>query len=62
MTTITGPTTSRNTTTARTAAPILGGSEVTTVWLLLFLGLLGIAVGLTLAIFFPAWAEVATFS
>jgi hypothetical protein len=37
-------------------------SEVTTVLLLLCLGLLGIAVGLTLAMLFPTWADVATLS
>jgi hypothetical protein len=56
MTTITAPTPSRNATTPRA----LGGSEVETALLLLLLGLLGITVGLTLAILFPAWAEVAT--
>jgi hypothetical protein len=56
MTTITGPTLSRNTIIARTE----GGSEVTTVLLLLYLGLLGIAIGLTLANFFPMSADMAT--
>jgi hypothetical protein len=56
MSTITGPTFSRNTTIARTE----GGSEVKTILLLLCLGLLGIAIGLTLAIFFPMSAEVTT--
>jgi hypothetical protein len=56
MTTITAPAPSRNATTLRA----LAGSEVKTALLFLFLGLLGITVGLTLAILFPTWAAVAT--
>ena len=58
MTTITGPTRSRNATTART----IGDSEVKEALLLLLLCLLGLTIGLTLAILFPTWAEVATLS
>ena len=58
MTIMTGPTLSLGTPVARTE----GSNEVTTVLFFVCLGLLGIAIGLTLANFFPMWAEVATLS
>ena len=58
MRTNTGLTLPSNTTIARTQ----DDGQITTVLLLLCLGLLGIAVGLAIAILFPTGAEIATLS